>query len=125
MPPGEVTTAPRPRPALITLSVQRPRVNVAVTDRAWLIVTEHVPVPVHAPLHPVNVVPVAGVAVSVTLVPVDTLVEQAVAQTLIPAGALVTVPSPEPSFVTVKVQQLGGGGTGLPMVGGMKTSAVC
>ena len=43
--------------------------NVAVTLRAALIVTWHVPVPLHAPLHPANIDPLAGVAVSVTTVP--------------------------------------------------------
>ena len=44
-------------------------VNVAVTDRAAVIATVHVPVPVQAPLQPANVEPAAGAAVSVTDVP--------------------------------------------------------
>jgi hypothetical protein len=44
-------------------------VKVAVTDFAELIVTVHVPVPEHAPPHPVNDNPGAGVAVNVTEVP--------------------------------------------------------
>jgi hypothetical protein len=43
--------------------------NVAVTDCAALIVTEQVPVPEQAPLHPANVEPVPATAVSVTGVP--------------------------------------------------------
>jgi hypothetical protein len=43
--------------------------NVAVTDSAALIVTTQLPVPLHAPLHPANADPAAGVAVSVTTVP--------------------------------------------------------
>ena len=44
-------------------------VNAAVTFRAWLIVTTHVPVPAQpSPLQPANVDPVDAVAVSVTLV---------------------------------------------------------
>jgi hypothetical protein len=45
--------------------------NVAVT--AWLefIVTVQPPVPEHAPDHPANVDPAAGVAVSVTTVPAE------------------------------------------------------
>jgi hypothetical protein len=44
-------------------------VNEAVTDSAEVIVTVHAPVPVHAPLQPPNVEPLAAVAVSVRLVP--------------------------------------------------------
>jgi hypothetical protein len=42
--------------------------NVAVTERAWLIVTAQDPVPEQAPLHRVNVEPVEAAAVRVTLV---------------------------------------------------------
>ena len=45
------------------------RLKVAVTDWFEFIVTVHAPVPEHAPPQPVNVEPVAGVAVSVTCVP--------------------------------------------------------
>jgi len=71
--------------------------KVAVTDCAAFIVTEHVPVPVQAPLQPVKAEPAAAVAVSVT-VPLNDA-EQVVPQ-LIPAGLLVTVP--EPLKVTVR-----------------------
>jgi len=74
--------------------------NVAVTLFAALIVTEQVPVPVHAPLQPEKVWPLAGVAVSVTLVPEVKLAEQ-VAPQLMPAGKLVTVPLP--ATVTLRV----------------------
>ena len=43
--------------------------NVAVALRAAVMETTQVPVPVHAPLQPEKVEPAAGVAVSVTLVP--------------------------------------------------------
>jgi hypothetical protein len=44
-------------------------VNVAVTDVAAVTITTHVPVPPQPPpLQPVNVDPVAGAAVSVTVV---------------------------------------------------------
>ncbi len=43
-------------------------VNFTVTLRATDMVTVQVPVPVHASLQPVKVLPAAGVAVSVTTV---------------------------------------------------------
>jgi hypothetical protein len=43
--------------------------NVAATAVLAARVTEHVPAPEHAPLQPVKVEPVAGVAVRVTAVP--------------------------------------------------------
>src|SRR5439155_18310083 len=55
------------------------------------------------PLQPVKVEPAAGVAVSVTTVPLAKLAEQVAAQ-LIPAGELVTVPLPVPAGVTVRVK---------------------
>jgi hypothetical protein len=61
--------ATMPLPVVETFNVYMFVVNVAVTDLAASIVTMHEPVPVHAPLQPVKVEPVAGVAVSVTDVP--------------------------------------------------------
>jgi len=43
--------------------------KVAVTARAWLIVTEQIPVPEQDPLQPANVEPEPAVAVRVTGVP--------------------------------------------------------
>jgi len=43
--------------------------NVAVTARAAVIDSAQVPVPVHAPLQPAKVEPLAATAVSVTAVP--------------------------------------------------------
>ena len=43
--------------------------NVAVTLLASLMLTVQLPVPLHAPLQPVKVLPVSGVAVRVTLAP--------------------------------------------------------
>ena len=43
--------------------------NVAVTLLSDVIDTVHVPVPVHAPLHPAKVEPAAGVAVKVAVAP--------------------------------------------------------
>jgi len=72
MPEGLLVTEPVPVPASVTLNAKLVVVvNVAVTLSAALIVTVHVPVPLHAafPLHPANVLPLFGVAVSVTTVP--------------------------------------------------------
>ena len=77
-----------------------PVLKVAVTDLAALIVTEHVPVPVQAPLHPANVEPDAGEAVSVTAVPLLKFALHVLGQ-LIPLGLLVTFPLPVPARVTV------------------------
>ena len=68
MPDGADVTVPVPAPALVTVSVRVVAVvlNVAVTDRAAVIDTVHVPVPVQPPLHPPNVEPLAADAVNVT-----------------------------------------------------------
>src|SRR5829696_252713 len=81
--------------------------NVAVTSRAWAIATVHVPVPEQpSPSQPANVDPDAGVAVSVTDVPLVKLAEQLDPQ-LMPAGLLVTVPLPPPDLTTVRVRIVG------------------
>lgn len=74
--------------------------NVAVTLCAEFIVTVQVPVPLHAPLHPANVLPLPGVAVSVTCVPLLKFALHVLGQ-LIPLGALTTLPVPVPASVTV------------------------
>src|SRR5436309_13938964 len=78
--------------------------KVAVTVVAAFSVTAQVPVPEHPPpLHPVNVEPAAGAAVSVTTVP---LANEAVhpAPHEMPAGARVTAPGPAPALLTVSAQ---------------------
>ena len=62
------------------------------------------PVPVHAPVHPKNVEPALGVAVSVTAVPCLKLAEH-VGWQAIPEGLLDTEPSPDPAspMASVKV----------------------
>ena len=55
------------------------------------------------PLQPVNVEPAAGVAVSVTAVPLGNAAEHVVPQE-IPAGELVTVPVPAPVVLTVSAR---------------------
>jgi len=60
---GFEVTLPEPVPAWRTLSDSGSAVKVAVTDRAWFIVTAQVPVPVQAPDQPAKEDPFAGVAV--------------------------------------------------------------
>ena len=59
-------------------------------------------VPEHAPLHPANMDPEEGEAVSVTTVPLRKPEEQVLPQS-IPAGLDVTLPLPVPSLLTVSV----------------------
>ena len=74
--------------------------NVAVTDFAPAIVNEQVPVPVQAPLQPANDEPLPAAALRINAAPLSKSAEQ-VAPQLIPDGALVTVPVPDPALVTV------------------------
>src|SRR6185436_3071699 len=60
-------------------------------------------VPVHAPLQPANVEPLAAAAVSVTFVLLATLAEQTVPQLMPPPD---TVPAPVPFFATLSVNVL-------------------
>ena len=77
---------------------------MAVTDVAALTVTAQVPVPEQPPpLQPVKVEPAAGVAVSVTAVPLVNEAEHVAPQEM-PAGALVMVPLPAPLELTVSVK---------------------
>lgn len=103
IPAGALVTVPVPVPASATVNA-KPFVfelKVALTAVAAFNVTTQVPVPVHPPpLHPANVEPSAGLAVSVTCVPLAKFAEQVVGQ-LIPLGALVTMPVPVPASVTV------------------------
>jgi len=66
-------------------------------------------VPLHAPLQPAKTDPDAADAVKVTTVPRVYVWVQSEPQ-LIPAGFEVTVPLPEPAFVTVRVAPIGGVG---------------
>jgi hypothetical protein len=104
IPAGALVTVPVPVPAFVTVTAKVfAAVNVAVTAAAAVTVTTQAPVPVHAPLHPAKVDPVAATCVNVTAVPLAKLAAHAVPQ-LIPVGALVTVPVPVPAFVTVNVK---------------------
>ena len=69
MPTGLLVTDPVPVPDSVTVKANCDVVKVAVTLRAWLIVTWQLPVPVQAPLQPANVEPLFAVAVNVTSVP--------------------------------------------------------
>jgi hypothetical protein len=76
---------------------------VAPTERAAVNLTVHVPVPEHAPVHPVNLTLPVVFAESVTCWPLAYMAEQADPQ-LMPAGELVTVPVLVPVFVTVRTK---------------------
>ncbi len=79
-----------------------PPLNVAVTDRAAVMVrVQVVAVPEHEPPQPPNVKPLAGVAVSVTEVPDEYVAEQVEPQ-LMPPVLEVIVPLPVPDFATVR-----------------------
>jgi hypothetical protein len=99
-PPEPVLTLPVPAPAVASDSANCLTFQVAVTFRAWLMVTWQLPVPVHDPPQPANTDPVPGVAVSVTTVPVSNGTLQ-VAPQLSPSGLEVTLPEPVPAFATV------------------------
>jgi hypothetical protein len=76
--------------------------KVATTARVDCMSTMQLAVPVQAPDQPTNVESLAGVAVSVTVVVAGKVAVQVPPQ-LMPLGALVTEPVPEPSLVTVMV----------------------
>jgi len=108
MPPVFEVTVPEPLPALVTVSanVAVLLLNVALTERAALIVTvQVVAVPLHEPPQPPNVEPLAAAAVSVTEVPLLKFALQVLPQ-LMPVGDDVTVPLPEPLLVSVSANEL-------------------
>ena len=86
--------------------------NVALTVALEEREMTQVPVPEQLlPVQPANVEPEPGAADRVTEVPCVKEVKQ-VAPQLIPAGELVTVPVPDPLFMTVRFAVPGGGGGG-------------
>src|SRR5438046_1785759 len=104
IPAGVLVTVPMPVPALETVRTKVCDAKVAVTVVAAETVTTHVPVPEQPPpLQPLKVAPTAGVAVSVTAVPLAKLAVHVTPQ-LIPTGALVTVPLPVPALLTVSAK---------------------
>jgi hypothetical protein len=68
IPAGLLETIPVPVPALLTDKVNDLRVKLAVTSLIASMVTEQVPVPLQAPLQPVNIESEEGEAVRVTTV---------------------------------------------------------
>ena len=113
IPAGELATLPVPPFwTLVTVSVNVPGggggggaevLKAAVTVTLLLMWTVQVPVPVQPPpLQPAKTDPEAGTAVSVTVIPPENEREQVVPQ-LMPLGALVTVPLPDPFLVTWSV----------------------
>ena len=101
MPPVLDVTVPEPEPVLLTVNAKVVvlLLKVAVTERAAVIDTVQLPVPVHAPLQPANVEPLAAAAVSDTDVPLLKFALQVLPQ-LTPVGDEVTVPLPAPALVT-------------------------
>ena len=96
MPAGLDVTVPLPVPVLVAVRVKRWSVKMALTDRAFAIVTVHVaPDTESHPVQPVNSESAAAVAVSVTCEELTNVPEHPAGQ-LMPAGADVTVPPPLP-----------------------------
>ena len=109
MPAGMLTTEPVPVPDSVTPTGIN-RAKFATMALSEFISTAQVFVPEHcAALQPANTDPGSATAVSVTVVPKSTIVEQ-VAPQLIPPGLLVTVPVPLPALATESVTGCGGGG---------------
>ena len=90
-------SVPEPLPAAVTVSVCS-FTNVAVTFFAAPIVSEQV-APLQSPEKPEKMLPLAGVAVSATAVPMSKLAEHVALQPT-PEGMDVTVPDPVPASVT-------------------------
>jgi hypothetical protein len=93
-------TSRMPRQGLIP--DQRGRWNVAVTVVDSVNVTVQAPVPEQAPVQPLKVEPLAGMALRLTLVPLAKLSRQSLPHAM-PAGVDVTVPEPRPCFRTRSV----------------------
>ena len=123
MPLGEDVTVPKPDFVTVSRNTApegggETAANVAPTATVLVSVTTQVPVPLHpAPLQPVKADPADGTAVSVTTVP-DVKAAPHVDPHEMPAGLDVTVPVPAPVFVTLSVEDVGGGGRGTPAIRG-------
>lgn len=107
-----VQVAPQSMPLPLTVPVPAPvllaeswycRVKFALTEVSVLIVTTQSPVPLHAPLQPVNTLPGAGVAVNVTVVSASSWASQVASQAMpLPA----TLPEPVPTKPTVSLYRV-------------------
>ena len=94
---------------MVSSSTGKGLVKVAVTVWKVLTRTIHVPVPVQPfAFHPVNVEPLVGVAVKITVVPMVKFAVQLLVHWAMPPGELLTVPLPDPMLVTVRDTVLGG-----------------
>jgi len=106
IPSGVDSTVPEPVPCAVIVSAWTGRSKVPVTVRAWSMVTEQLPLPLHAPPQPMKA-PVFACDVSVTVVPSVKLASQApvldapVQVQPIPEGVEVTSPAPVPPSDTV------------------------
>src|SRR5215216_8000868 len=98
IPAGVLVTLPAPVPGILTSNFGL-ALNIAVTERASLMVTTQV-LPEQAPPQLTKVEPGSASAVSVTEAPKAKLAEQVLVQPLIPAGVLVTLPAPVPALLT-------------------------
>jgi len=67
---GTKLSAAEPPALMETVAPAPVELKIAVTDRAAVMARVHVAVPPHEPVQPANVEPLAGVAVSVMVVPV-------------------------------------------------------
>ena len=104
---GEEVIVPVPAPFFVTARYVEGS-NLAVTVFAASIVTVQVPVPEHAPVHPIKVESIDGFAVKVTVLPIAYLCpipkvsSQSVPQSITSISEVI-VPVPAPDFKTVKV----------------------
>ena len=67
IPAGELVTVPLPVPDVITVRLKVSKLKFAITDLLASMFTVHDPEPEQAPLQPVKIESVAGVALSVTV----------------------------------------------------------
>src|SRR5450631_194443 len=104
MPTGVLLAVPVPVPACVTVNAYTTALaeKLALTELAAFIVRlQLAAAPVHAPLQPAKVYPLAALALSVTAVPTVKDEEQVLPQEM-PPELLVTVP-PLPGLATVRV----------------------
>ncbi len=112
-PVGLDVTVPAPVPALVTVNanVVAELLNVAVTERAAVIDTVQVLVPVHAPLQPANVEPVAAARRQRHRRAAGSTTLHMCSPQFTPDGDDVTVPLPAPALVTDNAKLLVPDGT--------------